>query len=212
MKRSDSPINGRGQLHHRFAAGLRFDTRAQYLNAAKRWRNLPVSESLYADLDHGAIAAMQALALLTGRYLLPSSESIPSPGNWLAARLPGYEIQRVTGTLMRYWPRIVARTLRSGGVALVRLLVLRDLASTPHWGLVIGVEEYRRIGNKAQVRALLMLDATRSSPWVCGYNVRLIPPECDGRSSSWTYRTLDGQRWQVRMIEGISLRLSTFGA
>jgi hypothetical protein len=110
------PMMERGQLHHRFAAGLRFDGGLQCLNAAKRWRNLPVLESSRADPDSGTIAAVQAMALLTGRYPpIAPNQSMPSPGDWLAARLPGHQIHRVIGMSLRYWPRIVARTLRCGG-------------------------------------------------------------------------------------------------
>jgi hypothetical protein len=197
----------RGQLRQWFAAGLRIDQEMQYLSAERRWRSLPVSQSVRADPGRGAIAAMQALALLTGRFTsIPENQPMPLLGDWLAQRLPGYGVKRVAGALMRYWPCIVSRTLQRGGVALVRLQLLQQSIQGLRWVLVVGVEERRYPACKAHVRALLVLDAAQPNPWLCGYNAKLMLNPHDGHSSSAIYSTLDGQRWRVRMVEGVCLQ------
>jgi hypothetical protein len=88
----------------------------------------------------------------------------------------------------------------------MRIQVLEASTSALRWVLVAGVEEHWRTGSKAQVRALLILDSTQPDPWMCGYNAKLMPTEHDGHPSSTVYGSLDGFRWQVEMIEGISIR------
>jgi hypothetical protein len=112
----------------------------------------------------------------------------------------------MTGASMQ-WPAIVARALRCGGVALLRLQVLGHSASVSHWVLVVGVEVRGHHSGKGRMRALLVLDAAQSDPWVCGYNAKLMLTGRTGRPSpSLAYSSLDGRRWHVRLTEGISLQ------
>jgi hypothetical protein len=120
--------------------------------------------------------------------------------------LCGNQSPLTSGTMMRHWPHIVARTLRCGGMALMRLQASSGSALTPHWVLVAGIEECRHSAYKARLRALLVLDAAQPPPWMCGYNTKLMLTGRDGDSSSAIYNTLDGQWSRVRMVEGISLQ------